>query len=147
MSNTATIGSIQFSSRNGYALTLNPGLGDAARVLNDALQATVRHYYAPVSRTSVQKKFKTLTLTWKIDTRNESNPSIIAQHPAYRQIIGMGQEALPYIFTEMQHRPAHWFVALQSITGVNPIKPEHRGNIEAMTEDWLKWNERQNRDN
>lgn len=38
-------------------------------------------------------------------------------HPAYRQIIEMGQPALPLIFRELERNGGEWFDALQSITG------------------------------
>ncbi len=59
--------------------------------------------------------------------------------PAYQAIIGMGRTALPFIFEELHQRGGHWFWALRAITGENPVPPEHRGNVEAMTQDWLRW--------
>ena len=57
----------------------------------------------------------------------------------YQAIIGMGETALPFILDEMRQRDGHWFWALRAITGENPVPPEHRGNVEAMTQDWLQW--------
>ena len=45
----------------------------------------------------------------------------IAMHPAYQQIIGMGSIAIPFIMRELENRPAHWFWALKSITGEDPV--------------------------
>jgi len=35
--------------------------------------------------------------------------------------------------------PEHWFIALQEITGENPIPPEHFGRIHQMAMDWIDW--------
>ena len=54
----------------------------------------------------------------------------------------MGKDALPLILQELKQRPGHWFWALKAITGENPMRPEHAGNLKRMTEDWLSWGER-----
>ncbi len=60
-------------------------------------------------------------------------------HPAYQRIVEMGVDAIPLLLHEMEHRPGHWFWALKHITGENPMRPEHAGNLKCMTEDWLAW--------
>lgn len=60
-------------------------------------------------------------------------------HPAYLRIIGMGRAAVPLILDEMRSRGGHWFVALAAITGENPIAPDDRGRVRAMTDAWLRW--------
>ncbi len=64
-------------------------------------------------------------------------------HPAYQQIIGMGQDAIPLILAEMKRKPGHWFWALKSITGEDPVLPEQRGRIKKMTEAWINWGRNQ----
>jgi len=64
-------------------------------------------------------------------------------HPAYQQIIGMGQDALPLLIEELRREPDHWFWAMQAITGVNPVPPENRGNVAKMTQAWLAWAQQQ----
>ena len=119
--------------------SVSVGFGDAAKDLESTFMKTAKHYYTPVSRTTDVDKFDMLALTWGVDNRFNSNAQEIAQHPAYMQIIGMGKEALPFIFHRMKQEPGHWFIALQALTGVNPVKPENRGRILAMTDDWLEW--------
>ena len=86
-------------------------------------------------------KFMELTRQWQTDTAASSSITEKSMHPAYQQIIGMGRKALPYIFSELKSAPHHWFWALKAITGKDPVKPEHRGNLKAMSEDWLAWAE------
>lgn len=60
-------------------------------------------------------------------------------HPAYQRIIGMGEQVVPLLLQELERQPNHWFWALKAITGASPIKPEHRGRISQMAQDWLEW--------
>ena len=115
------------------------GFGKSAQDLSAKLSTTMQHYYEPVSRTTEEDLFESFALTWGIDNRHNSNAQDIAQHPSYQRIVGMGKDALPMIFKQMRKKPGHWFLALQAITGINPVAPENRGDIVAMTGDWLKW--------
>ena len=87
----------------------------------------------------IETEFNNLYSEWKRDTILDSNVSNIATHPAYQRIIGMGAGALPYIFRALRADADHWFWALRSITGVNPVPPEYRGDIARMREFWLDW--------
>ncbi|MCS6976086.1 MAG: hypothetical protein NZM31_03620 [Gemmatales bacterium] len=88
-----------------------------------------------------QQRFADLVRQWKEATRFTSSITEMAMHPAYQQIIGMGREALPLIFEELRREPDHWFWALRAITGEDPVAPEDRGKLSAMTAAWLRWAE------
>ena len=60
-------------------------------------------------------------------------------HPAYQQIIGMGPAAIPWLLAELEREPDHWFWALKSITMVDPVSADERGDIHKMAQAWLKW--------
>ena len=51
----------------------------------------------------------------------------------------MGQPVVPLPLRELERNPAHWFKALRTLTGANPVKPEQRGRMKQMAEAWLKW--------
>jgi len=59
--------------------------------------------------------------------------------PSYQRIISLGHRIVPLIISELRDRPDHWFWALQSITGVNPIPDAAAGNLRLMTRAWLEW--------
>ena len=63
----------------------------------------------------------------------------MAKHPAYAQIVELGEPAIPLILREMQERPFHWFVVLRAITGESPIPPEAAGKYDKMAEAWFAW--------
>lgn len=99
------------------------------------------HYLVPLSRWNIDglTRFYELKNKWEEDTAILSSVTEIAMHPAYQQIIGMGQDAIPLILAEMKKKPGHWFWALKSITGNDPVPPEQRGRVKKMTEAWLNW--------
>ena len=63
----------------------------------------------------------------------------MAAHPAYQEIIGMGWPVVPLLLAELQRRPDHWFIALEEITGANPVPPESEGKVKKMAEAWVQW--------
>lgn len=97
-------------------------------------------YSLPSSRRlGLQEQFSDLTKAWKTETRLTSSITEMCMHPAYQSIIGMGPNALPLIFRELEREPDHWFWALKAITGADPVVPENIGRLDAMTRDWLRW--------
>ncbi len=86
------------------------------------------------------RKFHNLTDILKEETLLTSSVHEIESKRSYLEIIGMGKKVLPYIFQDLKSEPAAiWFPALETITGYNPIKKDHRGIIKLMAEDWLRW--------
>lgn len=99
------------------------------------------YYMEPISRQMGNPliKFLELKSLWEEETAILSSITEISMHPAYQQIIGMGQTAVPYILSELTKKPGHWFWALKSITGEDPVRQEQRGRLKEMTKSWLKW--------
>ena len=87
----------------------------------------------------IERQFNQLASQWEAETGMLSVLSQKVLHPAYQQIIGMGEKAIPLLLKELEREPNHWFWALRSITGANPVKPENRGRIKCMAQDWLEW--------
>ena len=90
-----------------------------------------------------EQKFRALAETWKREAVFLSSAGKKAMHPAYQRIIGMGEVALPLILEELKKDPTDWFWALSAITGESPIPESSAGNIEEMTEAWLRWGHKQ----
>ena len=82
--------------------------------------------------------FAALAEQWRVETAILSSIEMIAMHPAYQRIIGMGSEALPLILSELSREPDHWFWALSAITGENPVSAEDAGDLARMTKAWLQ---------
>jgi len=97
-----------------------------------------KSYWALVG-SSIEQQFNEWARTWRNEMGPVSSVSKMCDHPAYRNIVQMGPTALPLIFHSLALFPNHWFLALLEIVGHSPILPEHRGKIDEMAQDWLKW--------
>ncbi len=84
-------------------------------------------------------KFKRLADEWQKETVYLSSPRAIARHPAYQAIIAMERKALPLILSDLAKTHKQWFIALRTITGVDPVKKEHSRNVKAMANAWISW--------
>ncbi|MCP5005757.1 MAG: hypothetical protein GY941_17745 [Planctomycetes bacterium] len=126
-------------------LYMNDILSDESKEIQKKSELLAEHYSLPISRQESEYtiKFQELKLIWEANTAILSSITEIAMHPAYQQIIGMGQSAIPLILEEMNEKPGHWFWALKSITGEDPVLPEQRGRIKKMTEAWINWGRNQ----
>jgi hypothetical protein len=87
----------------------------------------------------LRARFHRLAGQWRDETELLSSTTAKAMHPAYQQIIGLGPEALPLIFKELSERSGHWFWALRSITGEDPVPAADAGNVRRIVEAWLEW--------
>lgn len=92
--------------------------------------------------TPIKEKFERLSCQWKNETLFVSTILESVTHPAYQQIIGMGEQAVPLILSCLSERHDHWFWALMAITGENPVSPNHRGQLPLMANSWLEWGEK-----
>ena len=99
----------------------------------------VRVESVDAASSSPQARFRALVRQWKDATLLMSSITDMATHPAYQQMIGMGQAALPWILDELRRDPDQWFWALKAITGEDPVPPADRGNMARMTQNWLSW--------
>lgn len=115
------------------------GQGSDADVIKADVNEVKADYLMPITRTTLSKKFDTLSSTWRYENGVVSSISEMALDPSYQEIIGMGESVIPMILEELRDRPNHWFPALYAISGQSPVKYEQRGKIHEMTEAWLEW--------
>ena len=87
----------------------------------------------------LEQKFRELVAIWQWEVAPLSSSTARVQHPAYREIISLGPAAVPLLLRELEQRPNHWFTALKSLTGIDPVPPSDRGQIGPMTEAWITW--------
>lgn len=87
----------------------------------------------------VGDRFDALATQWRAETGDLSSTTKRILHPAYQQIIGLGPTAVPVLLRELEHRPDHWFHALRAITSADPVRPEQRGDLDAMAGAWVEW--------
>jgi hypothetical protein len=86
-----------------------------------------------------RERFRTLADRWKRDTSHLSNVLTIIKHPAYREIVEMGEGVIPLILEDLEREPADWFPALTMLTGENPITEGIAGKVLEMSRAWIDW--------
>lgn len=95
-----------------------------------------------------KKLFSEYIKSWHKERGVTSSISEITNCPSYRRIIGMGPDvAIPMILRQLKRegsKPDHWFDALETLTGVNPILEERYGNMVEMAKSWFEWAEKEN---
>lgn len=88
---------------------------------------------------ALARQFQALAAQWKAGTALLSSTTDMIAHPAYQAVIALGSPVVPLLLRDLEREPAHWFEALQAITGEDPVPPEQWGKIPAMAAAWLAW--------
>jgi hypothetical protein len=94
---------------------------------------------AAAEEESVREKFQRLANRWHKAVAHLSSSSKRESHPAYQEIIAMGNPVVPCLLGDLATMRRHWFTALTAITGANPVAQEDAGDIARMTDAWLLW--------
>jgi hypothetical protein len=87
---------------------------------------------------NIEQRFEELASKWRKETELYSSIARICEHPAYQEIIQMGEPVIPFILRDLQKELNHWFWALVQITKANPVS-EHTSSIKEMADDWIQW--------
>jgi hypothetical protein len=100
----------------------------------------------PVAQTALspatemlEDRFRRLEATWLADIEDTSCHTAIVNHPAFREIVSMGEAVVPLMLRDLEKGPRLWVWALPEITGVDPVPPEDGGKIAKMSLAWLRW--------
>jgi hypothetical protein len=94
---------------------------------------------AKIERERLKAQFRVLADQWKRETGHLSRMSHRAEHPAYRQIIAMGEAVIPILLEDLNQTHDHWFLALMELTGQNPVKQADAGFVDRMADAWIRW--------
>jgi type I restriction enzyme M protein len=128
------ISKMELAEVGGYPTNLDPELAKKIRTLRaDSEPPPSSAPRAP----AFELEFRALVEQWRKDTKHTSSVTKMITHPAYRRVMGMGPDALPLLFKELEDRKDHWLVALSAITGQDPV-PEGQNFAEAV-ETWIAW--------
>ena len=96
-------------------------------------------YRSGIGDAESRELFGSLLCNWKSETWHLSSIRRTISHPSYLKIIGMGREALPYIFEDMRKEKSLWFWALEAITRVELLPSST--SMDALHNAWLEWAE------
>src|SRR5258708_19171851 len=83
---------------------------------------------------TVEERFRRLESTWMAEVGHLSSYTAIVNHPAFREIVGMGGAGVPLMLRELDERPRLWGWALPEITRGDPVPPGEGGEIATMRE-------------
>lgn len=133
--------------RNDGTLALEQALA----YLPGRVRVRIEPIEAAESDEEFAKRFAQLAATWKQATAHMSIMARQAKHPAYQEIIAMGERAVPLILADLEKNGDHWFIALHQITGAEPpIPAEHKRelgpgwiDINGMQAAWIAWGREQ----
>jgi hypothetical protein len=103
---------------------------------NAILELTAEQQRAPET---LEQHFRRLANAWKAGRSGLTTAKRMAAHPAYHEIIALGEPVVPLIIAEMEREPDHWFIALHAITGASPVPDKARGNLADMARAWADW--------
>jgi hypothetical protein len=88
---------------------------------------------------TVEERFRRLEAVWHADVCYSSSSAEIKGHPAFQEIISLGEAVVPLMLRDLEQAPHFWVWALPRITGADPVPVSDRGNIARMSEAWLRW--------
>ncbi len=128
----------------------DPHIKKMERIWGDCLQekrtlkVSASHHSLKTTKqykeTELERDFKIFAKNWRRETAKFSSIIAKSMNQNYQKIISLGKEAIPLILNELHKRPDHWFWALNVITNdINPVQEEDEGDIEKMSEAWVKW--------
>jgi hypothetical protein len=119
-------------------------LGDGAKITIESDEPfseddeKIRSNERLVFNRTIEIVYKKLYQLWRDETINISSMKKF-DNKYYKIIISLGRNIVPVLIEQLREGPAHLYIALQQITGVNPIKKEHYGNMHEMANDWICW--------
>lgn len=105
--------------------------------------ALTSHAFNRMEDPCMRARFEVLAEWWHADTDALSNPRRKIAHRAYRRIIELGNDVVPYILEDLRDNGGDWFVALETITNVQPVPEALYDNYHAVKEAWLHWGRQQ----
>ncbi len=88
---------------------------------------------------TVEARFRRLAAAWEQATGHLSSMTAASDHPAYQEIMNLGPEVIPYLLRDLEENETHWFKALRTLTGANPVPASAAGNVPRMVAGWLQW--------
>ncbi|HEY9801743.1 MAG TPA: DUF433 domain-containing protein [Leptolyngbyaceae cyanobacterium] len=106
-------------------------------LISDEASSNIFHHASIL--TEIESTFMKLAKQWREETRGLSSINQMCMHPAYQQIIGMGEAVIPLLLREIANKSGRWFWALKSIAREDPVPFDFRGNTKEMTKAWLEW--------
>jgi hypothetical protein len=120
------------------SVTGTPGVYSGGETVSTAIVRWIAPLVQFLLNQEDRTLFERLVEDWKNETRFSSAEEMAA-HWAYRDIIAMGDAALPFIMERLAESPDHWHFALTEITQHDPVPEDAYGDLDLMAQAWLGW--------
>jgi hypothetical protein len=121
---------------SSQAMLVPPGRFGGVRGFKDVMGKRGR--YAAHAEDYVGRFYRLLR-KWRAETAFLSSTTEMYSHPAFIEIVLMGNKVVPLIVQELRKRPDLLVGALSRITSENPVSANDRGNVYAMAAAWIEW--------
>src|SRR5260370_40158333 len=87
---------------------------------------------------TVEERFRRLEAKWMAEVGHLSSYTAIVNHPAFREIVSMGEAVVPLMLRDLEEQPKVWVLAFPEITGADPVAPCDGWQIAKMSGAWLR---------
>ncbi len=87
----------------------------------------------------LEQRFLELAERWREETGFHSFLADKFAHPAYQEIVAMGEPAVPWILRELQAGRGHWIEVLEQITGEDAAAASGCSSRREAELAWLQW--------
>jgi hypothetical protein len=88
---------------------------------------------------TIEEKFEALAENW--DEFNIGRSITSFDHPAYHQIMTMGEAVIPLLIDRLRQGEDDWVYALKCITGEQVESAEMYGDSDRVVQAWVEWYE------
>lgn len=92
----------------------------------------------PADSVGVHRRFRRLFDVWEGETCFYSFPHQIYRHRAYRQIVNLGEPAIPYMLGEVRRGHRGIVAALRSVSGESPVAASVP-TTDGIADAWMAW--------
>lgn len=95
-----------------------------------------------MSGARVEQRFEELAAAWEAhldEERASSNPARKVQHPAFDDIVALGDAAVPLVMARYESGSLFWGAVLARITGLSAHGDGVTGNLRETRQRWLAW--------
>jgi hypothetical protein len=92
-------------------------------------------------KTAARIRFEALNAEWFTETTFQPSVTRICMHPAFLDIVSMGETAVPFIVDSLRQRPSFLIEALRRIIG-SPAETTSiggNGKVQEAAAAWIHW--------
>ena len=86
-------------------------------------------------------RFRRLVTQWRVETYFSSSAMDKTNHHAFKEIVSMGESAVPLIVDELRMHRDFLFMALHLILKEDPTPTSAKGAPHKLIDAWLEWAE------